>query len=116
MPAPSRLQIATSSLERLLKEESSYHKELEQGQARIQRLETEPSNDENAEYMLRQEVDYPRFHPPTSITTNGLVEKSSRGDEGSLSIHAQTNQGCSSTAWTATGELTINTWHRRAYW
>jgi len=56
MPAPSRLQIATSSLERLLKEESSYHKELEQGQARVHRLETETSNDQNADYMLRQEV------------------------------------------------------------
>lgn len=56
MPAPSRLEIATSSLERLLKEESSYHKELEQGQARVQRLEQQPGTDENAEYMLRQEV------------------------------------------------------------
>jgi len=56
MPAPSRLQIATSSLERLLKEESSYHKELEQGKARVQRLEGEKSTDDNAEYMIRQEV------------------------------------------------------------
>lgn len=53
--APSQLSIATSSLQRLVKEESSYHKELEQQEARLQKLESE-SGDENAEYMIKQEV------------------------------------------------------------
>lgn len=56
MPAPSKLSIGTSSLQRLLKEEKSYHKELEQQQARVKQLEQGGSNDENAEFMLRQEV------------------------------------------------------------
>ncbi|GAB7360870.1 hypothetical protein MBLNU230_g0856t1 [Neophaeotheca triangularis] len=56
MPPPSQLAIATSSLNRLVKEEASYHKELEQQQSRIAKLESNPdSENENAEYELRQE-------------------------------------------------------------
>jgi tubulin-specific chaperone A len=55
MPPPSKLAIATSSLQRLVKEEASYHKEQEQQLKRIAKLEADQS-DENAEYMLRQEV------------------------------------------------------------
>ncbi|KAF2835084.1 tubulin binding cofactor A [Patellaria atrata CBS 101060] len=54
MAPPSKLQVTTLSLLRLVKEEASYHKELEQQQARIQKLES-GSNDENAEYILNQE-------------------------------------------------------------
>lgn len=62
MPAPSQLSIATSSLTRLVKEESSYHKELEQQQARIAKLEAgEGKDDENAEYTLKQEVRHNPF-------------------------------------------------------
>lgn len=58
MPPPSQLAIATSSLNRLVKEEASYHKELEQQQSRIAKLESNPdSENENAEYELRQEVE-----------------------------------------------------------
>jgi hypothetical protein len=56
MPPPSQLSIATSSVQRLVKEEASYHKELEKQQARLKNLETNPDEDENAEYQLRQEV------------------------------------------------------------
>jgi hypothetical protein len=56
MPAPSPLAIATSSLNRLVKEEASYHKELEHQQASIAQLEQGGNEDENAEYQLRQEV------------------------------------------------------------
>jgi tubulin-specific chaperone A len=52
---PSQLTIATSSLQRLVKEEASYHKELEQQQARLQKLQSDTS-DENAEYLVKQEV------------------------------------------------------------
>jgi hypothetical protein len=58
MPAPSQLAIATSALNRLVKEKASYHKEFEHQQANISKLEAEQatSEDENAEYTLRQEV------------------------------------------------------------
>jgi len=105
MPAPSRLQIATSSLERLLKEENSYHKELEQGQARVRQLETEPSNDENADYMLRQEVHLSAQCVFLISRANNFTEKGSGGDQGGLPVHAQTYQGRCHAARTAIGEL-----------
>ncbi|KAF2272182.1 tubulin binding cofactor A [Westerdykella ornata] len=52
---PSKLKITTSSLQRLVKEEASYHQELAQQEARIKHLEENPGSDENAEYQLRQE-------------------------------------------------------------
>ncbi|KAF2422457.1 tubulin-specific chaperone-like protein Rbl2 [Tothia fuscella] len=54
MAPPSKLAIATSSLKRLIKEEASYHKELSQQESRIKKLEA-GSEDENAEYQLKQE-------------------------------------------------------------
>jgi tubulin-specific chaperone A len=67
MPPPSQLSIATSSLQRLIKEEASYHSELEMQQRSIERLEKEkPRRAEeveeeeeesgNHEFLLRQEV------------------------------------------------------------
>lgn len=54
---PSQLQIATSSLQRLVKEEASYHKELESQKKRIAELETQKNDeDENREFKLKQEV------------------------------------------------------------
>lgn len=52
---PSQVSIAVSSLNRLVKEEKSYHKELEQQQARVTKLE-QSQGDENSEYMIKQEV------------------------------------------------------------
>lgn len=58
--APSQIQIATSSLQRLLKEEASYFKEQEQQEARIQKLEKQDpataDSDGNQEFVLKQEV------------------------------------------------------------
>ena len=61
MPAPSQLAIATSSLQRLTKEEASYHKELQMQKARIDRLEKEQTEETdedrgNHEFQLKQEV------------------------------------------------------------
>lgn len=57
MPPPSQLAIATSSLNRLVKEEASYHKEMEQQQASIAKLEQGSNDeDENADFTLRQQV------------------------------------------------------------
>lgn len=55
MPAPSQLKIATSAVNRLVKEEKSYHKELEQQRARLEKLEKN-GGDENAEYEANQLV------------------------------------------------------------
>lgn len=52
MGAPSKLAIATSSVTRLVKEEASYHKEVEQQEARIAKLEQNNGD----EYELKQEV------------------------------------------------------------
>ena len=61
---PSQLSIATSSLLRLVKEEKSYHAELQSQQKRIAELESatsngnaEPEGEEgNRDFQLRQEV------------------------------------------------------------
>ncbi|CAK1367426.1 hypothetical protein CB0940_10706 [Cercospora beticola] len=55
MPAPSRISIATSALNRLVKEEKSYRNEHESQKERIAKLEASQGDDENAEYILRQE-------------------------------------------------------------
>lgn len=58
MPPSSKLRVQTSALQRLIKEEASYHKELEQQESRITKLQSNP-NDDNAEYTLNQEVSDP---------------------------------------------------------
>jgi tubulin-specific chaperone A len=56
MPPPSSLQIATSALLRLVSEKASYHTEALQQEARIKKLQATESGDENAEYIIKQEV------------------------------------------------------------
>ncbi|OQD70150.1 hypothetical protein PENDEC_c026G06245 [Penicillium decumbens] len=52
----SQLEITTSSVIRLVKEEASYHRELQQQTERLNKLENDQSNeDENKEYLLKQE-------------------------------------------------------------
>lgn len=63
MPAPSPLSIATSSVQRLVKEETYYHKDLASQQVRIEKLEKDIKEhsadlDENADYVLKQEVSH----------------------------------------------------------
>ncbi|RYC63509.1 hypothetical protein CHU98_g2703 [Xylaria longipes] len=60
MPAPSPLAIATQSVQRLVKEDSYYRKELVQQSEHVKKLETDlkassESDDENATFMLKQE-------------------------------------------------------------
>ncbi|KAI1383496.1 tubulin binding cofactor A [Hypoxylon trugodes] len=60
MPAPSPLTIATQSVQRLVKEEKSYRKELTQQSERVKKLETQIKDagegaDDNAAYVLKQE-------------------------------------------------------------
>lgn len=60
MPPPSQLVIATGSVNRLLKEEASYHKEVEEEEAKIkalkEKIDSGANDDENASYMLKQQV------------------------------------------------------------
>ncbi|EAW06321.1 putative tubulin-specific chaperone Rbl2 [Aspergillus clavatus NRRL 1] len=55
MPPPTHFEVAISSVERLVKEEQSYHREIQQQTDKIKKLETEKSEDENREYLLKQE-------------------------------------------------------------
>ncbi|KAF5654263.1 tubulin binding cofactor A [Fusarium sp. NRRL 25303] len=59
MPPPSQLVIATGSVNRLLKEEASYHKEVEEEEAKIkalkEKIDSGANDDENASYMLKQQ-------------------------------------------------------------
>jgi len=55
MAPPSQLAIATSSVQRLVKEEASYHKELTQQEARLEKLLASQGEDENADFQLKQE-------------------------------------------------------------
>lgn len=62
MPPPNQLSIATSSLNRLVKEEASYHHEHEQQRARIAKLEAADGEAEaegeegNREFEVKQQV------------------------------------------------------------
>jgi tubulin-specific chaperone A len=59
MPPASPLAIATSSVQRLIKEEASYHRELEQQTKRLQKLESEgpgAGDEENHAFLVKQEV------------------------------------------------------------
>lgn len=55
MPPPSKLAVAAGSVQRLVKEEASYHKEIAQQEERIKKTEAS-EGDENKEYTLKQEV------------------------------------------------------------
>jgi len=55
MPPPTPLAIATGSLQRLVKEEASYHKELKSQEARLEKLIASTEEDENKEYSVKQE-------------------------------------------------------------
>ncbi|KAI0877551.1 tubulin binding cofactor A [Hypoxylon argillaceum] len=60
MPAPSPLVIATQSVQRLVKEDSYYRKELAQQSERVTKIEADlkaapESADGNAAFMLKQE-------------------------------------------------------------
>lgn len=64
MAPPTPLSIATSSLQRLVKEEASYHRELLQQEQSIRRLELDQSEEAeeeqgNRDFQLRQEVRNP---------------------------------------------------------
>lgn len=56
MAPPSPLAIATGSVQRLVKEEASYHKELMAQEAHLEKLLASTEEDENKEYTLKQEV------------------------------------------------------------
>jgi len=62
MAPPTPLAIATSSLQRLVKEELSYEKELQGQEARLEKILATKDEDENAEYKLNQEVCIPLLY------------------------------------------------------
>lgn len=56
MAPPNPIAIATSSVQRLVKEETSYHHELEKQHAHLKQAEATDDGDENREFTLNQEV------------------------------------------------------------
>ncbi|CEL00819.1 hypothetical protein ASPCAL00415 [Aspergillus calidoustus] len=98
MAPRSQLEIATGSVQRLIKEEQSYRRELEQQEARIQKLEAQdPSEDENRDYMLRQErlavEETERVFPNLKqkieeaiAKLNGLLKRARRAPKAMLNI------------------------------
>jgi tubulin-specific chaperone A len=77
MPAPSPLAIATSVLNRLVKEEVSYHKELEQQNAKIAKLEAgEGADDQNADFI--SPIQNRRFMENSRLTIMNRNKQSSK--------------------------------------
>ncbi len=94
MAPPSRLAVATSSLQRLLKEESSYYKEVAQQEAHIKQLEQEPSDgDENAEFQLKQEVLLQRIASPLCQASSGLIYVQRQAVQETKNIFPSIRQG-----------------------
>jgi hypothetical protein len=94
MAPPTPLAIALQAVNRLVKEESYYHKEQASQEKRITKLEEDiennsPDLDSNAEYILKQEVGSPS--PSTFLseaprsghgTLTLRVENRTPGDQG----------------------------------
>ncbi|EAA57962.1 hypothetical protein AN6176.2 [Aspergillus nidulans FGSC A4] len=79
MAPRSQLEIATSAVQRLVKEEASYRREAEQQKERIKKLEAQDaSTDENRDYMLKQEV---RCVP---VPSSCRVEEGKKGAESNV--------------------------------
>jgi hypothetical protein len=101
MPPASPLAIATSSVKRLVKEEASYHRELEQQTKRLQKLETEgPGNDDegNHAFLVKQEVCLPppqHFLSLAIVDSNMCIAPSCGGDQGDISDAEREDFGCS---------------------
>lgn len=67
MPAPSQLSIATSAVTRLLKEETTYRRELEGQEKRLRHMQEAEDDDENRDFNLKQEVSLPTLSTSFSI-------------------------------------------------
>ena len=75
MAPPSPLAIATGSVQRLVKEETSYHKELKNQEARLEKLVNSTEENENKEYQLKQEV----YHSSSYLTLPYIFHNWSKG-------------------------------------
>ena len=74
MAPPSQLSIATSSVNRLLKEEISYRKELEGQHKRLKALESETGDDDegNREWNVGQQVSKRNTNKPPTDRSMGM--------------------------------------------
>lgn len=80
MPPPSPLVIATGAVNRLLKEEASYHKELEEQEAQLKAQEEkvksgQEDEDGNATYILKQQVSWTAYAMLRFFLTKGGLTK-----------------------------------------
>ena len=84
MAPPSPLAIATSSVNRLLKEESSYRTELESQQKRLHSLEAQTGEDEdgNRGFQILQEVSFSLlFHFENSAEMETFILTRTTGNQ-----------------------------------
>lgn len=84
MPPPTPLAIATQAVQRLVKEETYYHKDQAAQEARIAKLDADlaagrNSDDDNAEFMLKQEVR--NFSRPFGATPQPEQNQSLTGEQ-----------------------------------
>jgi hypothetical protein len=91
MAPRSQLEITTSSVIRLVKEEASYHQELQQQTERVKRLEAETAgDDENREYILKQEV----CPAEIELSVNHLVRNDSTNILHSICLSKRPKKSC----------------------
>jgi tubulin-specific chaperone A len=93
MAPPTPLTIATSSVQRLVTEEASYHRELQQQEERIKRLEAEQiaageDDDGNREYTLKQEVGTRNLSLSFSLLPFSLKEKRKKEKKKKIQLRA----------------------------
>ena len=115
MAPPSQLSIATSSVNRLLKEEASYRTELEGQHRRLEALQSETGDDEegNRAWNIGQQVQ-PLGHDPWEILIMDVIltATSREGDRSGIWTFEGENQQCCGGFGVTTGtDVTlINDW------
>ena len=78
MPPPSQLSIATSAVTRLLKEETTYRRELEGQEKRLRQMQEADNDDENRDFNLKQEVSLPTLFTCIPFSKSNLVSSTKR--------------------------------------
>lgn len=99
MPSPTPLDVATQAVQRLVKEETSYHKELSGQQARVAKTESEiaaGTGDENAKYVLEQEVcsfPFSLLTPSPFLLVQTIFPRSFSSSK-SFPLHGDSTESC----------------------
>lgn len=96
MAPPTPLSVATKSINRLLKEESSYRTELVNQQQRVEKLQAGGGTEEvagNTEFRLRQEVSTPPSSRLVRVEKPRYKCNGCRADAGTETSHRRNKSG-----------------------